>query len=303
MTVRKASNTTPSQPSPCEGEGRGGGPFPGLGEGDTAVKRGVQVAYDLAAPRYRQFIMSTFVPIGGRILALARPNTDDLHVDLATGTGLVPALADERRMMTCIPPWRVALDFSTSMLRVARQTARSTRLVQGDLDRLPFRDASVDLLTLSLALHHLPTPRHALPELRRVLRPRGRLVLAAWGDELSPLWQAFDRWFERAGLGEIRAAHERDLPIDTPERLRAALLEVGGFRTAEVTREHPPIVFPSLEEFWEWRSSFPATYQALSAVEPASRARLRDECLAALRPLVNGEVFADQAVLFAVARP
>jgi SAM-dependent methyltransferase len=247
--------------------------------------------------------MPTFLPIGRRVLALARPNTDDLHVDLATGTGLIPALADARRMMTCIPPWRVAMDFSASMLRAARQAARSTRLVQGDLDRLPFRDASIDLLTLSLALHHLPTPRDALPELRRVLHPRGRLVLAAWGDELSPLWQAFDRWFERAGLGEVRSARERDLPIDTPDRLRSALLAVGGFRTAEVTREHPPLAFRSLDDFWEWRVSFPATYQALSAIEPADRERLRDDCLAALSPLVRGEIRADQAVLFAVARP
>jgi SAM-dependent methyltransferase len=247
--------------------------------------------------------MPTFLPIGRRVLALARPNTDDLHVDLATGTGLIPALADARRMMTCIPPWRVAMDFSASMLRAARQAARSTRLVQGDLDRLPFRDASIDLLTLSLALHHLPTPRDALPELRRVLHPRGRLVLAAWGDELSPLWQAFDRWFERAGLGEVRSARERDLPIDTPDRLRSALLAVGGFRTAEVTREHPPLAFRSLDDFWEWRVSFPATYQALSAIEPADHERLRDDCLAALSPLVRGEIRADQAVLFAVARP
>jgi ubiquinone/menaquinone biosynthesis C-methylase UbiE len=268
----------------------------------VSVKRGVRGAYDLAAPRYQQFIMPTFVPIGRRILALARPNTDDLHVDLATGTGLVPTLADERRMMTCIPPWRVAMDFSASMLRAARQTALSTRLVQGDLDRLPFRGASIDLLTLSLALHHLPTPRYALPELRRVLRPRGRLVLAAWGDELSPLWQAFDDWFERAGLGEARSVRRSDLPIDTPDRLHSALLEVGGFRAAEVTREHPPIAFPSLGDFWEWRVSFPATYQALLTVNPAHRERLRDDCLAALRPLTDGEIRADQAVLFAVAR-
>ena len=270
----------------------------------SSVKRGVQADYNVAARRYERFIMPTFVPIGRRILALARPNTDDLHVDLATGTGLVPALADDRRTMTCIPPWRVAMDFSNSMLRAARQNARSTRLVQGDLDHLPFKDGSIDLVTLSLALHHLPTPRHALPELRRVLRPRGRLVLAAWSDELSPLWLAFDRWFERAGLGTARSGRSKDLTINTVETLRSALLEVGGFGRAEVTRECPPIVFPSLAEFWEWRISFPATYQAWIAADPASHARLRDDCLSELAPLAgDGEVRADQAALFAVARP
>ena len=266
-------------------------------------KAEVRGAYDFAAPRYDRHIRPTFVPIGRRVLALARPNTDDIHVDLATGTGLVPALADERRMMTCIPPWRVALDFSPSMLRAARENARSTRLVQGDLDRLPFRDGSIDLVTLALALHHLPTPRHALPELRRVLRASGRLVLAAWADELSPLWLAFDDWFRAAGLGEPRPLRERDLPIDTPDRLGAALQEVGSFQRVEVTRETPPLRFPSLEAFWEWRISFPATYQSICSVEPAERDRLRSACLDALRPFRADEVCADQAVLFAVARP
>jgi ubiquinone/menaquinone biosynthesis C-methylase UbiE len=275
----------------------------GQDESALVVKREVRGAYDLAAPRYQQYIMPTFEPIARRILALARPNTDDLHLDLATGSGLVPAVADARRMMTCIPPWRVAMDFSGSMLRAARQAAPSTRLVRGDLDHLPFRDASIDLLTLSLALHHLPTPRYAIQELRRVVRPRGRLVLAAWADELGPLWQAFDTWFERAGLGEVRSRRPRDLPIDTEDRLRSALLSVGGFRSAEVTREHPPIRFASLDDFWEWRVSFPATYQALLAVDPADRDRLRSDCLAALAPLASDEVRADQAVLFARALP
>ncbi len=195
------------------------------------------------------------------------------------------------------------MDLSGSMLRAARQVAPSTRLVQGDLDRLPFKDGAIDLITLSLALHHLPTPRHALPELRRLLRPGGRLVLAAWGDELSPVWQAFDGWFERAGLGKPRTINPTDLEIDTVERLRAALLDVGGFTSAEVTRERPPIVFPSLEDFWEWRVSFAPTNRALSAVDPNGRESLRADCLATLRHQFGvGEVRADQAVLFAVAR-
>ncbi len=88
------------------------------------------------------------------------------------------------------------------------------------------------------------------------------------------------------------------------DRLRAALLDVGGFRSAEVTRDRPPLVFGSLGDFWEWRVSFPATYQALMAVDPGRHDSLRDDCLAELAPLVgDGEIRADQAVLFAVARP
>jgi SAM-dependent methyltransferase len=271
------------------------------------VKRGMRGAYDLAAPRYEQYIAPSFEPIARRIVSLARPNTDDIHLDLATGTGLVPAMTDDRRTVGCIAPWRVAMDLSANMLRAARIASPPTRLVQGDLERLPFKTGSIDVVTLSLALHHLPTPRRALAELRRIVSPNGRLVLGAWGDELSPLWQAFDRWFEGAGLGPARATPKNDLPIDTPELLAAALREVGGFRSAEVVRESPAIAFASLADFWEWRISFPAPNQTFSAMAPSERASRRQECLAHLEPLVTrneaGQIRADQAVLFAVARP
>src|SRR5688572_12572621 len=103
------------------------------------AKYGMRRAYDTAAPRYERFIAPSFVSIARRILGFARPNSDDIHVDLATGTGLVSAVADDRRMMTCIPPWRVGMDLSRSMLRAARLASPPTRLVQGDLDHLPFR--------------------------------------------------------------------------------------------------------------------------------------------------------------------
>jgi SAM-dependent methyltransferase len=48
----------------------------------------------------------------------------------------------------------------------------------GDALRLPFRDASIDLVWSIHVLHHLPDPATALREVRRVLRPGGHLVIA-----------------------------------------------------------------------------------------------------------------------------
>jgi len=271
-------------------------------DADARVKRGMRRAYDHAAGRYAEFIAPTFRPVAMRVLALARPNTDDLHIDLATGSGLLPATADERRVVNCINPWRAALDQSAEMLQRAHRNSPSTRLIQGDLERLPLRTDVADLLTLTFALHHLPAPRRALGEFRRVLKPRGRLVLAAWGDELSPLWQAFDAWFEAVGLGESRRPQQGGQPLNTVDALQAALTEAG-FGQIEISQEHPPITFPSLAEFWEWRVSFPATHRVIGALPPAERDRLQAECLAMLQPLVgSGDVPADQAVLFALAR-
>jgi SAM-dependent methyltransferase len=271
-------------------------------DADARLKRGMRRAYDHAAGRYAEFIAPTFRPVALRILDLARINTDDLHVDLATGSGLVPAMADERRFATCIWPWRAALDQSAEMLKQVHRASPTTRLMQGDLECLPLRDNVADLLTLTFALHHLPAPRKALAEFRRVLSPRGRLVLAAWGNQLSPLWEAFDAWFEAVGLGESRRPHQGEEPLNTVDSLRAALVEAG-FGEIAISEERPPIVFPTLTEFWEWRVSFPATHRVVGALAPAERDRLQEACLTALRPVAGtGEVHADQAVHFAHAR-
>src|SRR5206468_1759478 len=155
------------------------------------------------------------------------------------------------------------------------------------------RTNAADLLTLIFALHHLPAPRRALAEFRRVLRPKGRLVVAAWGNEMSPLWRAFDQWYEAVGLGEARGVQQTEQPLNTIVTFREALHEAG-FEQVAVIEERPPIRFTSLAGFWEWRVSFPAPNRVIRALAADERARLQAACLAALAPLVgDGEIDAD----------
>jgi SAM-dependent methyltransferase len=174
--------------------------------------------------------------------------------------------------------------------------------MQADLERLPFSTASVDIATLSLALHHLPDPISALAEARRVLRPGGRLAVAAWGAEPGSLWRAFAAWSERVGLDEPRVVGLHADTLNTPERLREALV-AAGFLSIDVTVERPSLRFPDLDAFWEWRTSFPATFRAVGSLPSEERDRLRAHCLVDLVQLVGaGPVRADQDVLFVVAR-
>ena len=90
--------------------------------------------------------------------------------------------------------------------------------------------------------------------------------------------------------------------MNTVETMREALFEAG-FETAEITCEQPPLAFPTLADFWEWRVSFPAPHRVFSALPASERARLKVDSLEALRPLAgDGEVRADQAALFVLAR-
>jgi SAM-dependent methyltransferase len=96
-------------------------------------------------------------------------------LDIGSGAGDVPhaLVRDGRRRgidvrVTC-------LDRSAEMLAIARRrTGGDERLtfVQGEGERLPFDDASFDVVTCTLALHHFePVPaRELLHEMRRVAR-------------------------------------------------------------------------------------------------------------------------------------
>jgi ArsR family transcriptional regulator len=76
----------------------------------------------------------------------------------------------------------IAVDRSPVVLKRARSLATRRRVrnviwKRGELERLPIRDASVDVALLSQALHHAPDPRRALAEAVRIVVPGGRVLI------------------------------------------------------------------------------------------------------------------------------
>ncbi|MGH3321800.1 MAG: demethylmenaquinone methyltransferase [Streptosporangiaceae bacterium] len=146
----------------------------------TLEKRPREVAamFDRVATRYD--VTNDVLSLGqdrlwrravGRAVA---PRAGDRILDVAAGTGTsTTALA--RPSVTC-----VACDFSLGMLRVgARRRGRGGRrgFVAGDAMRLPFRAGAFDAVTISFGLRNVADVSRALAEMRRVVRPGGRLVV------------------------------------------------------------------------------------------------------------------------------
>ena len=77
----------------------------------------------------------------------------------------------------------IAVDHSATVLTRARRRWRARRRVRnvdwkrGELEKLPLRDASVDVALLSQALHHARDPQRALAEAARIVVPGGRVLM------------------------------------------------------------------------------------------------------------------------------
>ncbi len=98
-------------------------------------------------------------------------------LDVGCGTGVFAA-----RIREALPNAQVVgIDLVLGMLAKGadrwKQHAGSVFPVQADSERLPFARGAFDLVTCANSFHHYPHQDRALGEMRRVLRPGGRLLL------------------------------------------------------------------------------------------------------------------------------
>jgi demethylmenaquinone methyltransferase/2-methoxy-6-polyprenyl-1,4-benzoquinol methylase len=142
-----------------------------------AMNRVMTVGLDL---RWRRLASSAVVRPGDRVL------------DGACGTGDL-ALADLRAGAASV----TGLDFSPRMLERARRKAPELDWVEGDLLALPFEDRFFDSATVGFGVRNVADLELALAELRRVLRPGGRLAILEITRPRGALRPFFSLWFDR----------------------------------------------------------------------------------------------------------
>ena len=121
-----------------------------------------------------------------RLIALARITPDDRVLDLACGTGdLLFAAAPHARQA-------VGLDVTLRMLELAAVRSRRLptahcRLLQGDMQALPFEDGHFTVVTTGYGLRNVPDLPQAIAEIHRVLLPGGRLLSLDFNRPEQPL--------------------------------------------------------------------------------------------------------------------
>lgn len=121
-----------------------------------------------------------------QVVKSAAPQPGERALDVGCGSGTMAIILAKK----VLPGGEVVgIDASTDMIDVASGKAKrqgsTARFEAAAIESLPFDDASFDLATSTFMLHHLPDDVQAsgLAEVRRVLKPGGRFVIADFSSE------------------------------------------------------------------------------------------------------------------------
>ncbi len=176
-------------------------------------------------------------------------------LDLGCGVGFFGGLARKRGGRV------VGLDFSEAALGIAQTQQEGIPFVRGDATKVPFPDASFDVVLLNDIIEHLAEApgRRMIEEVFRVLRPGGRLVVDTDNDAFLMQKKGLRRlneWLERGteqrrALAEIKKTYTAPtlhIKIYTVQELRA-LLESVGFRIDDFDT-YAYIAVPSRDAFF-----------------------------------------------------
>ena len=154
----------------------------------------------------------------GRAADLARVGPGDRVLDVATGTGDLAVELDGR-----VSPGGevVGVDFSESMLELARRKAPGMRFEAGNALELPFADDEFAAATVGFGARNFSDLPRGLSEMVRVTRPGGRVVvLEITTPQRPPLSWFFSMWFDRVVPAMGRLAGDRSAYEYLPSSVR-----------------------------------------------------------------------------------
>lgn len=173
----------------------------------------------------------TFRRMRARIVPLAAGTI----LDVGCGSGTNFAHYDPARATRV-----VAIEPEANALAMARRRAKGfafpVDFAEAGAERLPFETGSADTAVLAYTLCTVPAPEAALAEIRRVLKPGGRLLFLEHGVSDRPFRATLQRRLDRAWGRLAAGCHLTRAP--------ARLIAEAGFAVTELHRE----TFP----FWLW---------------------------------------------------
>jgi SAM-dependent methyltransferase len=238
------------------------------------LRTGLHGAWNMAAAGWGEhagFIDGREAVVASRMLDLAAVRAGDRVLELACGPGGVGLAAAER----VGPDGEVVLsDVAPGMIEIADARARDLRLGNVsvrvlDLERIDEPDDAYDVVLCREGLQLVPDPAQAAGEMRRVLRPGGRTVLAVWGRRADNPWLGvlLDAASTQFGAPMPPPGLPGPFSLDEPERL-AAVLAGAGLVDVEVEELATPLSADSFEDWWSVVPSLAGPLAQVLAAQP-----------------------------------
>ncbi len=120
-------------------------------------------------------------------------------LEVGVGPGLnLPFYSQRARQVIGLEPSPKLI----ALARGAERTGAGAQFIEGSAEEIPLNDGTVDTVVMTWTLCSIPDASRALGEIRRVLKPGGRLLfaehgrapepnVARWQDRLTPMWKRF----------------------------------------------------------------------------------------------------------------
>lgn len=142
----------------------------------------VQEQFTRTAEAFAKFATRDTPEMLAERVEIAGLRADDVVLDVACGPGAFVLAAAARTRFAR------GVDLTPEMLRRARGLQAERGITNaafdlGEAEKLPYADASFDLVSCQFAFHHMPRPQAALAEMLRVTKPEGRIFVV---DSVGP---------------------------------------------------------------------------------------------------------------------